>query len=52
MEYYIDDRREPEAKFWNSLHGIASERKKCFLLEGKNLVIGGVTYQIIFSEEE
>lgn len=52
MEYYIDDRREPEAKFWNSLHGIASEKQKCFLLEGKKLVIGGVTYQIIFSEEE
>lgn len=52
MEYYIDNRREPESLFWNSLHGIASEAQKCRLLEGNKVIIGGVCYQIMLNDEE
>ena len=52
MEYNIDDQRASESYFWNSLHGIASEKQKCRLLEGNKVIVGGVCYQIFFVEEE
>ena len=52
MEYYIDNRREPESLFWNSLQGIESETQKCRLLEGNKVIICGVCYQILFNELE
>ena len=50
MTFYIDGKRQPENHFWNCVHGIASERQIRFLLDGGRLILGGVTYQIIFDE--
>lgn len=50
MRFYINNQRQPEAFFWNSLHGIASEREKCMLLDGNKLRIGGILYYIEFVE--
>jgi len=52
MIFYIDGRRQPEGLFWNSLHGLASERQICDLLEGKEILIGGVKYAIEIVEED
>ena len=52
MLFYIDDKRQPENHFWNSVHGVASERKIMMLLDGLKISIGGVYYQILFEEEE
>ena len=52
MTFYIDDKRQPENHFWNCVHGIASDRQITMLLDGVRLVIGGVSYQIVFNEEE
>lgn len=51
MIYYIDGRRQPEALFWNSLHGLASEKQICELLDGIELTIGGVTYFIEIEDD-
>ena len=48
MEFYINNRRETESFFWNSLQGIASESQRCRLLDGNEVIIGGVSYQIVF----
>ena len=52
MEYYIDNCRAPELLFWNSLNGIASDAQKYSLLEGNKVIIGGVCYQIVFTDKE
>lgn len=46
MQYYINDRRQPEKYFWNCLSGIASQRQVQRLLDGIELIIGGVKYKI------
>ena len=51
MNYYIDGRRQPESLFWNSLHGLASERQICELIDGIEIIIGGVKYSIEIIEE-
>ena len=52
MIFYIDNRRQPENLFWNSVHGIASQTQMEMLLDGKKLIIDGVTYQIVFEVEK
>ncbi len=52
MNCHIDNKRQPESLFWNSLYGLASEKQKCELLEGHILIIGGVEYEIVLSEDD
>ena len=42
MIFYIDNRRQPENLFWNSVHGIASQTQMEMLLDGKKLIIGAL----------
>lgn len=52
MLFYIDDKRQPENHFWNSVHGVVSEQQIMMLLDGIKITIGGVCYQILFENEE
>ena len=42
MLFYIDDKRQPENHFWNSVHGVVSEQQIMMLLDGIKITIGGI----------
>lgn len=46
MIFYIDNRRQPEKYFWNSLYRIASQDQIQMILEGFEINIGGVEYKM------
>lgn len=51
MEYYINGTKDTERHFWNCLQGIASQLQIPRILDGHKVIIGGVEYQILFTEE-
>lgn len=48
MICFINEMRHPENYFWNCLQSLASESQIQRVLDGKPIVIGGVTYRIEF----
>ncbi len=52
MIYLINDTRHTETYFWNSLQSLATESQIKRVLDGKPIIIGGVSYRIEFVTEE